>query len=64
VAGVGFIDYKLKVKIDKSKELLTRTGCTVSEISDKLGFMNPESFMRIFKKTTKLTLRNTGRRKN
>lgn len=51
-AGMGFMDYKLKVKLDKAKELLNTTGSTISEISDKLGFMNPESFMRIFKKVT------------
>ena len=55
IAGTGFMDYKLDVKIKKAKELLTTTGSTISEISDKLGFMNPESFMRIFKKITKLT---------
>ncbi|HBU70229.1 MAG TPA: hypothetical protein DEE98_07610 [Elusimicrobia bacterium] len=53
--GAGFMDYKLKVKIDKAKNLLSASGCTVSEISDRLGFMNPESFMRIFKKVMKLT---------
>ena len=37
------------------KELLGNKGYTISDISDKLGFMNPESFMRIFKKLTGLT---------
>ncbi|MCB4791499.1 MAG: response regulator [Elusimicrobia bacterium] len=55
VAGLGFMDYKLKVKIDRAKEILVSTGCTINQLSDKLGFMNPESFMRIFKKVTGLT---------
>jgi YesN/AraC family two-component response regulator len=55
ITGTGFMDYKLDVKIGKAKELLTDTGSTISDISDKLGFMTPESFMRIFKKVTKLT---------
>jgi two-component system, response regulator YesN len=55
ITGTGFMDYKLDVKIKKAKELLLTTGSTISDISDKLGFMNPESFMRIFKKVTKTT---------
>ena len=55
VAGIGFVDYKLKVKMDRAKQMLTGTGCSVSQVSDKLGFMNPESFMRIFKKITGAT---------
>jgi two-component system, response regulator YesN len=55
ITGTGFMDYKLKVKIGKAKELLLATGNTISDISDKLGFMNPESFMRIFKKVTRVT---------
>ena len=55
ITGTGFMDYKLSVKIKRAKELLNTTGRTISEISDKLGFMNPESFMRIFKKVTKVT---------
>ncbi len=55
VAGEGFMDYRLKVKTNKAKELLAVKGYTISDISDKLGFMNPESFMRIFKKITGLT---------
>ena len=55
VAKTGFVEYKLKVKTGKAKEFLAETGATISDISDRLGFMNPESFMRIFKKTTGLT---------
>jgi YesN/AraC family two-component response regulator len=55
VAGISFIAYKLKIKIDRAKEMLMETGATVSQVSDKLGFMNPESFMRIFKKNTRMT---------
>jgi len=54
-AGIGFIDFKLKIKIARAKELLLNTSSAVSEISDRLGFMNPESFMRIFKKITGVT---------
>jgi len=63
VTGTGFMDYKLKIKIDKAKELLKGTGSTISEISDKLGFMNPESFTRIFKKSRAPRLQNSGKRR-
>jgi len=55
VAKTGFLDYRLKVKTEKAKELLKTTNYTVSDISDRLGFMNPESFMRTFKKVSGTT---------
>jgi len=54
-AGVGFNDYKLKVKIAKAKELLAKTTFNVNQVSDKLAYENTESFIRQFKKHTKLT---------
>lgn len=53
--GRGFSEYKLGIKIGKSKELLTKTRLNINQISDKLGYENPESFIRQFKKFTKLT---------
>jgi len=38
--------------MEKAKELLVNNGCNVSEVSDKLGYKNPESFVRQFKKLT------------
>ena len=66
-AGIGFKKYELKVKIKKAKEFLRKTGNTIGQVSDKLGFANPESFMRIFKKHTGKTpsfFRTKKRRKN
>ncbi len=54
-AGVGFNEYKLQVKVRRAQELLTRTGLTVDQISYRLGYRNPESFIRIFEKFTRLT---------
>ncbi len=54
-AGMNFSEYKLNVKVDKAKELLTSTGLTVSQIAYKLGYENPESFIRIFEKYTENT---------
>jgi two-component system, response regulator YesN len=53
--GSSFRDYKVKVKMEAAMSLLKTTSLTVDEISDKLGYLNPESFMRIFKRKTKFT---------
>jgi len=53
-AGMGFSRYKLTLKIKKAKELLKKTGSNIEQISDRLGYQNVESFIRIFKKLTGL----------
>ncbi len=53
--GMGFNDYKLNIKIDKSKEFLINSGLNIDEIAYKMGYENSESFIRIFKKITNLT---------
>nr|WP_306422253.1 AraC family transcriptional regulator [Algoriphagus sp. AGSA1] len=41
--------------IDKAKELLTTSNCSVSEIAYHLGFEYPQSFSKLFKKNTNQT---------
>lgn len=53
--GEGFNEYKLSIKMNEAKGLLEKTGYTVEQVSDKLGYENPESFIRQFKKNTKKT---------
>lgn len=48
--GKGFSEYRLGIQVEKAKELLAQTSYNVCEISDKLGYQNPESFIRQFKK--------------
>lgn len=48
--GVGFNDYRLTAQIGKAKELLTGGRHGVRQISEMLGYHNPESFIRQFKK--------------
>ncbi|VAW13203.1 hypothetical protein MNBD_BACTEROID05-336 [hydrothermal vent metagenome] len=55
VNDLSFREYKLKVKMDRAKSLLITTYLDINEISIDLGYENPESFMRIFKRMTKLT---------
>jgi two-component system, response regulator YesN len=46
--GQGFNDYRLSVKIQQACGLLKKTDCTVTEISNRLGYQNLESFIRMF----------------
>jgi YesN/AraC family two-component response regulator len=64
--GTGFNDYKFRVKMNKAKELLEKTGSSVNQISYALGYENPESFIRMFKRVTGKTptsYRKTRRRR-
>jgi len=54
-AGVGFNDYKLSLKMQEAKKLLTATSYTVDQITDRLGYETAESFIRQFKKHTRKT---------
>lgn len=53
--GVTFSGYRLKIKMDKAKELLTESACSLNRISEKLGYENTESFIRQFNKLVKHT---------
>ena len=66
VTGVGFGEYKLKIKIREARSLLKNTPYNINEISQKLQYENTESFIRIFKKLTGRTpteYRKNNRRK-
>ena len=52
---LSYRDYRLQIKMDRAKSLLTTTHLDVCEIAIELGYQNPESFMRIFKRMTKMT---------
>ena len=53
--GFSFRDYKVQVKVDLAKSLLKDSSFNINEIAFKLGYQNPESFMRIFKRMTGVT---------
>ena len=53
--GKSFSEYKLKVKIEKGRELLSKTGYNVNQVAENLGYENVESFIRLFKKLVKCT---------
>lgn len=49
VMGINCSEYLVNVKLDKARELLSTTNCTVKEISEKLGYASLSHFNRIFK---------------
>lgn len=48
--GMSPIDYLIKIRMDKAKELLLSSSLNISEISEILGYENSLYFSRIFKK--------------
>lgn len=48
--GMGFSEYRLKLKMDKARDLLKHTDASVDQLAHQLGYKNLESFVRIFKK--------------
>jgi two-component system response regulator YesN len=61
--GMGFSEYKLKVKIAEARKILDQTGKSIDQISYDMGYQNPESFIRMFKKMTRMTPTGYRRRK-
>lgn len=55
ITGTRFTEYRLKVKITQAMVLLKKSGYNIDQIADKLGYKNTESFIRQFKKITRLT---------
>lgn len=55
ITGKKFNEYKLGLKIDQAKKWLAETGHSVDMISYSLGYLNEESFIRLFKKSTGMT---------
>lgn len=53
--NISYRRYKLDIKMNQAKEMLTKSHLTVSEIAIKLGYKNPETFMRVFKRLMKMT---------
>ena len=47
---MGFNQFRLEVKIEKSKKLLNKTPLNINQIAYKLGYKNTESFNRAFKR--------------
>lgn len=50
--GMNFSDYLTDVRIRKAKELLIHSDLRIQEISERVGYLNTNSFIRVFKKMT------------
>lgn len=55
VFGVSCIADVISGKIEKAKEILSETSCTVSQVAVMCGYDNEEHFMRQFKKIVGVT---------
>ncbi len=53
--GKTFSDYKMELKISSAKQYLTESNYTLSQIAYMVGYQNPDSFMKMFKRVTGLT---------
>lgn len=53
--GVSCISDVISAKIEKAKEILSETSCTVSQAAAMCGYDNEEHFMRQFKKIVGVT---------
>ena len=51
----SFRKYLLKVRVEKSKQILFSSNISVEEIQDSCGFSNAEYFYRAFKQMTGMT---------
>lgn len=53
--GISCISDVISGKIEKAKEILSETSCTVSQVAAMCGYDNEEHFMRQFKKMVGVT---------
>lgn len=53
--GLGFNEWKSSLRMRRAERMLLNTNKTVAAISEELGYMNPETFIRSFKKFTRMT---------
>lgn len=53
--GKNFMDYLIDLRIERAKQMLTDSAETVQRIGEKVGYINTQSFIRIFKKNVGVT---------
>jgi AraC-like DNA-binding protein len=53
--GIGMLEYINKLRVDKSTELLLTTEYSINDISEKVGYINTNTYIRIFKKIMGVT---------
>ncbi|MDR6880828.1 AraC-like DNA-binding protein [Bacillus sp. 3255] len=50
ITGMNCVDYINSKRVEEAKALLSRSGDTITDISDQVGFTNSNTFIRVFKK--------------
>lgn len=53
--GENFVDYLARLRMDEAKRLLTETSEPVQNIAERVGYLYPMSFIRVFKKLEGMT---------
>lgn len=54
-SGINFVDYVMIYRMDKAKEILSRTDLKIQEVAQLVGYSNVSTFIRVFKKQTGTT---------
>lgn len=54
--GISFVDYVVQFKMQMLKIMILRTDLTISEIADKLGYIDVKYMSRLFKNTFGITI--------
>lgn len=62
--GANFNEWKKTLRLRRAESLLVNSHYTIAEISDSLGYSNPESFIRIFKKSHDVSPSEYRKQKN
>ncbi|GIN71550.1 putative HTH-type transcriptional regulator YtdP [Bacillus sp. J14TS2] len=53
--GEGFVEYLERIRLEKAKRLLRESNETIKDIAKQIGYFNPNSFTRLFKKAEGIT---------
>lgn len=53
--GIGFVAFVRRVKMNHAVSLLVNTKTSIADISDIVGYENPESFIRAFQKVYQMS---------
>ena len=64
LTGVSFNDWKRTFRLRRAEHLLLSSNYTITQISETVGYANPESFIRSFKKEFHLSPSEYRRNKN
>jgi len=50
MAGVGFSDYLVRLRMEKAQHLISKVGLKINQIGKIVGYSNPNNFSRAFRK--------------